>query len=63
MKYTHHMISNFIFDSVMQKFLIFAHAKFLKPFFPLESVGEIKIRIKRKISRRMERIYIGSKLT
>jgi len=30
----------------MQKFLIFAHAKFLKPFFPLESVGEIKIRIK-----------------
>ena len=47
----------------MQKFLRFAHAKFLKPFFPLESVGEIKIRIKRKISRQMTRIYKGSKLT
>ena len=33
MQYTHHMISNFISDSVMQKFLRFAYAKFLKSFF------------------------------
>ena len=33
MQYTHHMILNFISDSVMQKFLRFAYAKFLNDFF------------------------------
>ena len=33
MQYTHHMIVNFISDSVMQKFLRFAYAKFSNDFF------------------------------
>ena len=35
MRYTHHMIRNFISDSIMQKFLRFAHAIRLKIFFSI----------------------------
>ena len=42
MQYTYQTIFNFISDSVMSKFLRFAHAKFTNRFSP-ECVGGIKI--------------------
>ena len=50
MQYTHHMISNFISDSVIQKFSRFAYAKFLKSFFLKNAWAESNFDLKFEFS-------------